>query len=422
MPFLKLSDPNHPLFTKTPDSEGCIEQANKIRQWKTSKMTPASLLGINDIETASHQDIKKAFALLALRFHPDKCPNSNIADEAFGILQQAKEYLLHQKGDASVTIINNIFAEPGSSFRPKPQQKAREEFYRDFFANNRQEDWEESEWRAFETVLAKISLLSLLDGLDKTLKSMVDKSSFGDITLSEVVINTENHLVEGFKELINRNNYISKIQALDKQINDASHPNRGEHLANQSINNAMQAIKQKATNRCNYLKAYENFFNHQPTQLQFNWDKMIKKTEELEQKATTNKHYEKAAKEARELVDGLIKERELLLRPNLQPSHIGVVLPPDFSTQRTIFSSNCLEKINQVWKSGELAKHRGLKQAIVDVTLNLAVFAGTFSLSYWLSGRTYRFFQPSTDSKHQLRSLEDSLNGVVVLTEPLFKW
>ncbi len=155
------------------------------------------------------------------------------------------------------------------------------------------------------------------------------------------------------------------------------------------------------------IQQREKFLIDPLTRFEVNWDNMLKKTKELEEKATKNTSYKDAAKAAKILGSKLTTARETFLKSKNY-----------FDKDKEEFCSSCIVALDEARL--ELSHHRGWGQIIADLTVNLLIFLGTASLSMIVAGR-FQFFKPCTDSENKRQALEKSLNGTIYIA-PEFKF
>jgi curved DNA-binding protein CbpA len=426
MSFCLLSQSSHVLFTTKPEPAGFYEQCDKIMQWSSYHFTAQALLGISDIESTSSQEINKAYKLLILRFHPDKHPNTEVSSTIFSILKDALNYVLYQKGELTITDMqSNRFV---ATYRHSTDlnNKARfdfaaaraecEKFFDELF-NSNLSDWSEEQLKELEKLKSAVNALKQKDHTIALLKkelSDLERHDFYQENSSKNIEKKKDELLNQINTISNQ--YIKQFKKLEIDLfYNGGNQQRLTHLVENIINNTRKQVSLNANASKQYVEKYEQFFSNHLTRLQINWDAMVKKAEELEGEALINKKYEEAAKQARTLVTKLTDVQKLFRKPTIEFPNDQIVALVNFERHQEDFCQACLQAIDEVWKQGELANHRGWKQIIADLTINLAIFVGTASLSMILSKGTFRFFKPNTDSKNKLQSLEDSLKGVMYI-------
>lgn len=426
MPFCLLSQSSHVLFTTKPDPAGFYEQCDKVMQWSIYHFTAQALLGITDIQTTSSQEIKKAFKLLVLHFHPDKNPNIEISSEIFSILKDALNYVHYQKGELTITDMqsnrfvatyrHNTALNNKARFDVAAARAECEKFFDEVF-NSNLSDWSEEQLKELEKLKSAVNALKQQDHIIALLKKELYELERYDFYQENSFKNIETKK----DELLNQvntisNQYLKQFKKLEIDIfYNGVNQQRLTHLAENIINNTRKQVSLNANFSKQYVEKYEQFFSNPLTRLQINWDAMVKKTEELEREALINKKYEEAAKQARTLVTKLTDAQKFFCKPTIEFPNDQIVVLTNFKMHQEDFCQTCLQAIDEVWKQGELANHRGWKQIIADLTINLAIFLGTASLSMILTKGTFRFFKPNTDSKNKLQSLEDSLKGIMCI-------
>lgn len=395
MPVCSITDRRHFLFTSKPDPAGFIEQCKKIQNVDAYRVRPEKILGIEQLSTATASDIKSAYKRLALRFYPDKAPDKKLAHDVFPILTDACRYLLYKKKALSDEDIENNVFHSASNF-----PRSNDYFTGNWFQRFNEEIFKEAD--GLDEDLAR-EFAALRQSFQTVMNANFKLNSIRIKTASYAAYNFSNECCRASVQL-KKDSLLEEVKKIDtKIVTDGiidDHDLRYQELVDQHIESVQRNISGCSALRLKDLERKERFLQDPHTRLQVYWDAMIKKTKELQERAKHNANYIKAAKTAVELRESLENAYQVFLKST-----------NDYRDKEK-FSNICLEAINKA--RPELIKHRGWKQLLTDLTLNLLIFVGTLSLSMMVTGK-FRFFTFKTDSELKLDALEKSLNGVITV-------
>jgi len=368
--LLTIQDSKHPLFGLSFE-----QQCQQV----IVSTNPHQLFGIQNIQSISDADIKKAYRSLALHFHPDKNRDQPLANQAFAKLSQFYQELLNLKELRS---------------DPNPLQT----FFKEFDDIFNTESMNEAEAQEMRAIISSFHYFHQGDKLYQRFKQELTFSyDFKSAGSSQELEEQKQALKTKLKNIWSE--YEPQFKLVEAKILYREQDKKLTQLAYDWLEILKRDIDVHSNYRLINIQSKEKFLNDPCTQLDQHWQALIQKSYELAGKAKHQNHYKEAADVAKKLVFQLNQARSDFLQSD------------DYRAEQN-FQARCLQAIKEARPI--LSKHRGFKQLLADLTINLLIFLSSASLSFVL-GKKYRFFTPPTDSSIKIEALKQSIQGFVHL-------